>query len=60
MAKYKDLGIEPEMTLDEVAKELGITRQRVYAIEKSALAKLAKMKKAQKMRDEYLYRNEST
>jgi len=55
MAKYKDLGFEPVMTLEEVAKEMGITRQRVYAIEKSALAKLAKMKKAQKMREEYLY-----
>lgn len=50
----KTLGLEPVMSLQEVADELGITRQRVYAIEKSALNKLAKMKQAHEMKKLYL------
>ncbi len=50
----KTLGIEPVMSLQEVADVMGITRQRVYAIEKAALEKLSKMKQAQDMKKMYL------
>jgi len=54
MSKMKTLGIEPVMSLQEVADVMGITRQRVYAIEKAALKKLSKMKQAQDMKKMYL------
>ncbi|MBT5355792.1 MAG: hypothetical protein HOK95_04250 [Candidatus Marinimicrobia bacterium] len=54
MSKMKTLGIEPVMSLQEVADVMGITRQRVYAIEKAALEKLSKMKQAQDMKKMYL------
>jgi len=54
MAKMKQWNLEPVMSLQEVATELGISRQRVYAIEKAALAKLAKMDLAKEMKKLYL------
>jgi DNA-directed RNA polymerase sigma subunit (sigma70/sigma32) len=54
MSKMKTLGIEPVMSLQEVADVMGITRQRVYTIEKAALEKLSKMKQAQDMKKMYL------
>lgn len=37
-----DLGIEPEMSLDDVAREMGLSREYVRKIEQKALKKILK------------------
>ena len=43
-----------EHTLEEIAKELGVTRERVRQIEKQALKKLKSPKIGKKLKD-YIY-----
>lgn len=48
------LEIKDAMTLEEIAKVLGVTRERVRQIEQSAIKKLKHPKALKQLRD-YLY-----